>query len=362
MPPLPRRLDATPRVILYHQTHHQNGDQLVPLKPLLSTPLTHLILAAIHLNKDDANPHITLNDHHPSDARNNKLWPAVRELQDGGIKVLGMLGGAAKGSFQVLDWAFTIAPLVGQGGEERFETYYTLLHNFVKERQLDGLDLDVEEEMSLPGIIRLVDRLKRDFGPDFIITLAPVAAALYTRDPRGNLSGFDYAALDSERGESINWYNTQFYNGWGDAKEPQHYFACLAQQFDPEKVVMGVLTNQANGPSGFVEMGVLIESILSINEMCGNMGKRFGGVMGWEYFNAETGMGGGPEAWAEILGALLGVSKEEREFKAVDEMENRSARAEHEQGQQKVLKKETKSEDDVEVPSTFEYFSESETA
>lgn len=241
---------------------------------------------------------------------------------------MGMLGGAAKGSFQVLDWDFTVAPLVGQGGEVRFETYYALLHDFVKERQLDGLDLDVEEEMSLPGIIRLIDRLKKDFGPDFIITLAPVAAALYTRDPRGNLSGFDYAALDSKRGESISWYNTQFYNGWGDAKEPQHYFACLAQQFDPEKVVMGVLTNQSNGSSGYVEMGALIESILHINEMAGNMGKRFGGVMGWEYFNADTGMGGGPEAWAEIWGALLGVSKEEREARALDEVEDRGARAE----------------------------------
>lgn len=267
---------------------------------------------------------------------------------------MGMLGGAAKGSFQVLDYDFTVAPLQGQGGQSRFETYYRLLYDFVKERGLDGLDLDIEEEMSLPGIIRLIDRLKRDFGRNFIITLAPVAAALYTRDPRGNLSGFDYAALDGQRGDSISWYNAQFYNGWGKAEEPNHYFACLAQQFAPEKVVLGTLTNQTNGPSGFVEMGQLIESVLSVNEMVGNMGKRFGGVMGWEFFNADTGMGGGPEAWAEVLGAVLGVSREEREVRGIEE--DRMVDGEG----QKVLG--ARAEEDVEVPAEFEYFSDTEQA
>ena len=355
MAPLPRHADPTPRIVLYHQTHHQNGDNLVPLKPLLETPLTHLILAAIHLNKDDTNPHITLNDHHPSHERNNALWPELANLQNHGIKLLGMLGGAAKGSFQLLDYDFTIGPLQGSGGESRFETYYSLLYDFVRERRLDGLDLDVEEDMSLPGIIRLIDRLKRDFGRGFIVTLAPVAAALYTRDPRGNLSGFDYAALDAQRGDSISWYNTQFYNGWGKAEEPQHYFACLAQQFEPEKVVLGTLTNQGNGGSGFVQMAQLIESVLSVNEMLGNMGKRFGGLMGWEFFNADTGMGGGPEAWAEVLGAVLGVSREERGARAMDEGKGEESLG----GQQKVVEGR---EEDLEVPRDFEYFSDTEHA
>ena len=90
-------------------------------------------------------------------------------MQDIGVKVLGMLGGAAQGSFQRLDRS---------GGE--FEAYYVPLRDMIRRHNLDGLDLDVEEPMSLNGIIRLIDRLKTDFGPEFLITLAPVATALRT--------------------------------------------------------------------------------------------------------------------------------------------------------------------------------------
>jgi alkaline phosphatase D len=75
-----------------------------------------------------------------------------------------MLGGASAGSFAHLD------------GLE-FEAYYSPLKDMIAAHSLDGLDLDVEE-MSLNGVIQLIDRLKNDFGNDFLITLAPVAAAL----------------------------------------------------------------------------------------------------------------------------------------------------------------------------------------
>ncbi len=115
------------------------------------------------------------------------MWAELRILQASGVKVLGMLGGAARGSFTRLD-----------GDETQFERYYLPLREMVSTYGLDGLDLDVEEEMSLGGVIRLIDRLRVDFGPGFLITLAPVAAALL--NPRNNLSGFDYEALEVMRG------------------------------------------------------------------------------------------------------------------------------------------------------------------
>jgi chitinase len=69
-----------------------------------------------------------------------------------------MLGGAAKGSFTRLDL-----------DDATFEAYYIPLRNLIRERGLDGLDLDVEEPMTLAGIIRLIDRLKIDFGETFLI-------------------------------------------------------------------------------------------------------------------------------------------------------------------------------------------------
>lgn len=200
MPPVPPP-PALPRIITYYQTHHTSDGKPISALPLLTQPgirLTHLILAAIHINGDPDG--ITLNDHPPSHPRFHTLWAELRVLQASGVRVLGMLGGAAKGTFAT--------DRLGSDDDDAFERYYRPLRDLVRGRGLDGLDLDVEEEMSLGAAVRLVDRLRADFGPDFIITFAPVAAALL--NSRNNLSGFDYEALEVMRGREIAWYNCQF--------------------------------------------------------------------------------------------------------------------------------------------------------
>jgi hypothetical protein len=91
-----------PRLIVYHQTIHDPRGNYHSLLPLLTnrTGITHVIVAAIHLNAEPG--HITLNDHVPDDERYDQLWGEVAWLQGSGVKVLGMLGGAAKGSFETL--------------------------------------------------------------------------------------------------------------------------------------------------------------------------------------------------------------------------------------------------------------------
>lgn len=200
MPPVPSP-PALPRIITYYQTHHTPDGKPISALPLLTQPgirLTHLILAAIHINGDPNG--ITLNDHAPSHPRFHTLWAELRVLQASGVRVLGMLGGAAKGTFS--------PDRLGSDDDAVFERYYAPLRDLVRARGLDGMDLDVEEEMSLGAAIRLVDRLRADFGPDFVITFAPVAAALL--DTRNHLSGFDYEALEVMRGREIAWYNCQF--------------------------------------------------------------------------------------------------------------------------------------------------------
>lgn len=91
-----------PRLIVYHQTVHDPQGNCNSLLPLLTnnTGVTHVIVAAIHLNDGPGN--ITLNDHRPDDKRFDQLWSEVSWLQGSGVKVLGMLGGAAKGTFERL--------------------------------------------------------------------------------------------------------------------------------------------------------------------------------------------------------------------------------------------------------------------
>ncbi len=244
-----------------------------------SPPLTDL-------NEDPSA--LTLNDHHPSHPRFTTLWAELRILQASGVKVLGMLGGAAKGTFTRLDGDNLSA----------FERYYSPLALLIRDRSLDGLDLDVEEPMSLAGIIRLIDRLRSDFGPSFIITLAPVAAALLNAEH--NLSGFDYEALEVMRGKDIAFYNAQFYCGWGDCSNPVMYEMVLMKGWDADKIVVGLVTNPENG-SGWVPW----EGLSSVLPLLVGRHPRFGGVMGWEYFNSLPGGRERPWEWAQTMTRLL---------------------------------------------------------
>jgi chitinase len=198
---------------------------------------------------------------------------------------MGMLGGAAKGSFTRLDL-----------DEDTFELYYIPLRNMIRERGLDGLDLDVEEPMTLAGIIRLIDRLKSDFGEGFIITLAPVAAALQSDNPKHNLSGFSYEALEVMRGRQVAWYNTQFYCGWGDMSKTDGFDFMVARGWPAQKIVIGMVTNPANG-SGWVPFEILQEVLITLKGRYPG----FGGVMGWEYFNSLPGDRDAPWQWAEFM-------------------------------------------------------------
>ena len=277
-----------PRIICYHQTHFNNST-FVSLFPLLTqkTAVTHVILAAIHLNQPAGN--ITINDDPWYSPKYKPLWSEVSTLQSVGIYVMGMLGGAAQGSFSALD-----------GDLSSFNAFYTPLRHMIQSTKLNGLDLDVEEAMSLGGIIRLVDRLHADFGPSFIITLAPVATALQNQQ---NLSGFDYEVLEKGLGHKISWYNTQFYCGWGSLVSTTDYERILGRGWPPNKVVVGLVTNPANG-QGWVGDDVLRKTLRTLLERYPD----FGGVMGWEYFNSITETNpavGRPWCWAQLMTEIL---------------------------------------------------------
>ena len=285
-PLLPR--GQGPRVILYHQTYHPDNGAYVSLLPLITnnTGITHIIIAAVHLNEGPGN--IALNDDPPDHQKYTTLWSELQWLQASGVKILALLGGAAKGSFARLDG----------DDPQRFEAYYTPLRDTIRRHNLQGLDLDVEEAMSLPGIIRLIDRLRADFGPDFLITLAPVATALLPGSP--HLSGFDYSLLEQMRGREIAWYNAQFYCGWGDAGSTYWYDAIMSVGWDPSKVVMGLITNPRLG-AGHVAMERIEGVLRSLRQKYPG----FGGVMGWEYFSALPGGRQRPWEWAMCMERIL---------------------------------------------------------
>lgn len=72
----------------------------------------------------------------------------------------------------------------------------------------------------------------------------------------------------------------------------------------PEKIVVGLVTNPANG-SGFIPFNVLA-TVLPL--MVGQH-KRFGGVMGWEYFNSLPGGRERPWEWAQWMTRVMGADQ-----------------------------------------------------
>ncbi|KAE9376016.1 glycoside hydrolase family 18 protein [Stipitochalara longipes BDJ] len=277
-----------PRLVIYFQTTHDSNGNPISMLPLITQQnisLTHLIVCSFHINAGSV---IHLNDFPPSDTRFNTLWAETQVLRNASVKIMGMIGGAASGSFDTssLDGNATV-----------FSKYYGQLYDTILTYGLQGMDLDVEQKMSQKGITRLINQLYADFGSDFFITLAPVGTALRNGD---NLSGFDYDDLDAAVGSKIAFYNGQFYNGFGDMSSTESYDAVIANGWTPSKILAGQVTSPSEG-GGFVTEPVLNSTVVKLRSKYGQIG----GIMGWEYFDSAPGGTSRPWEWAQEITAIL---------------------------------------------------------
>lgn len=276
---------SSKRVIYYYQTQY-NGSTYVSLEPIWTTLnpattkpyVTDLLVAAFHLGYNSNNtPYIHLNDNVPSDSMFTTMWQQVATLQSYGVTVRMMLGGAAQGSYADLfsNWS----------------TFYPILKETLQHYNLNGIDLDIEETVTLPDVEKLIQQLNKDFGSSFLITLAPVASAFWGG---ANLSGFSYQELyQSPVGPLIAWFNGQFYSGFATLSSPADYNEAVNAGFPPSKVVAGMIANPDDG-SGFVGIGAVAQTVHELSQQHTS----FGGVFAWEYFNALPGNTADPIEWA----------------------------------------------------------------
>jgi hypothetical protein len=191
-----------------------------------------------------------------------------------------MLGGAAQGSYALLFAQRSV--------------YYPILRDTLARYHLNGIDLDVEEPVTLANIEWLIAQLRHDFGAAFLITLSPVATDL---NGGGGLSGFSYPQLyASSVGPDIAWFNTQFYSGFGSLASPSDYESIIAYGFPPDKVVAGMLDSPNDG-SGYVPVATVAQTVHTLAQLY----PTFGGVAGWEYFDALPGGISAPIDWASLM-------------------------------------------------------------
>ncbi|KIK52930.1 glycoside hydrolase family 18 protein [Collybiopsis luxurians FD-317 M1] len=238
------------RLVVYYQTQCEGKDDKTS-KYISPTPLiglaSHLIVGAFHL---DGN---------------------IARMQGSGVKVLGMLGGAAQGSYRNL--------------YDHFDDWYGRLSECIKEYKLDGIDLDIEETVveedkktkeqknKLFDLLKkFIPKLKADFGADFIITFAPVAYALKGgTDP---FSQVKYSEIESN----------SFYSDFGVMSATNDYIEIVENNgWNPSRIVAGTITNSDHGGP----FKPLDQVRTTVRKLLQKYGHRFGGLAAWEYSKSE---------------------------------------------------------------------------
>lgn len=248
------------KVILYYQTFSD-------LSPILieNSPVTHIHLSALHFGENEnGDPYIHLNDYSPYNDKFDSVWLDMARANQLGIKVKIMLGGAG-GAYNTLF--------------SNFSVYYSFLKELIQNKSfISGIDLDVEEETSLENIKILMRALKRDFGPDFTISFAPIQYALQSDVP--GLGGFSYKdLLKSKEGYMIDYFNGQFYNDYSE----DSYNQVIENGYNPNGIIMGV-----EGVDN------IEDNLKIIHNLYLKYGDNFGGVFLWEYYM-------GPSNWASRM-------------------------------------------------------------
>ena len=254
------------KIIYYYQT-------FVGLGLLLTHPkdVDVIIVSSIHFGKNKQNnSDIFLNDNNPHDPIFNQLWNETKEFSEQGVTITCMVGGAGLAYHELFS---------------NFDTYYTLLVNFIRSKPwIKGIDLDIEEDVSLEDVQMLIHKIKMDFGKGFIITMAPLGTSLSYDG--GSMGGFDYKTLYlSKEGRQINWFNCQCYNSFTVDLLNQ----IVNNGYPENKIIMGMESGQFTDQS-------FIENIKKMKQKYPS----FRGVYDWEYLNAPPNSKD-PSEWAKLI-------------------------------------------------------------
>lgn len=219
----------------------------------------------------------------PDDPALDWAWSEMRQVQQAGVAVSMFL----RSGFHLLN------------NETTFDARYAPLHGLLTRRKFDGIDLDIEDDaIRLNTTVKLIRRLRADFGADFVITLAPVATALAGGI---NLSQFSYTALETQVGDDIAWYNAQFY-GTGDLTIDA-FDAVVSNGWDPARFTIGMASSPdfQTGTFPLSDLHAVFSNITAKHS-------RVRGIAGFDYYDQCPGGWGAPWQWPIWAAVQLGVA------------------------------------------------------
>ncbi len=259
------------RTLYYYQT-------FIGLEPLMThlTDIDIINVSSIHFDKDSyGNCQIYLNDNLPDSVGFNVMWREIQQVSVQGVTTMLMIGGAG-GAFTTLF--------------QNFEACYPQLRELLQNKSyLSGVDLDVEESISLNDIQMLIRCLKRDF-PYLKLSMAPIASSLETDFP--GMGGFSYKhLLNSKEGQMIDWWNVQCYDD----------FSCdtlrriVKNGYPPDSIHMGMMSGQFPPHQFSKALDTVSQMLHSYHSL--------GGVFVWEYIDAPPDTKD-PSQWCHMMSEL----------------------------------------------------------
>ena len=240
----------------YYQT-------FVGLDDILSHPqdVDVIIISSLHFGIDkNGKPNIYLNDNLPDDPIFDKL---CNKLNSYIIKAMAI--------YFKMWWSWWCFHILFK---DQDDTYYDPLLKLINQVVLiSGLDLDIEETVSLLNIKLLISCLERHTDKSFTLTMAPLASSLSNDHP--GLGSFSYKELfDSIEGKSISRFHVQAYDSFSfDTVK-----SIVDNGYPADKVVLGMTSGQFNADN----FQTALDEIKKVVETYNN----FGGVFDWEYLDA----------------------------------------------------------------------------
>lgn len=299
--PRRHRIVARKPAVIFYAT------QFDDVRPLVESArdgyITHVLLGLFHLGYDKvtSKPYIHLNEEDPDHEIFKHLWPAIRQVQSYGVRVLASLGG-----YMVEDYTNLFK------NESTYNMFYGLFRAAVRTYNLDGVDLDIEESdpvVSTDNIRRLVADIRRDFRyfpRGFLISSAPVASALTSK--RSMSVHVDYPALF----DIFDFYCLQFYNDYGQLNPkarkmpdtPTYAEIVAKYQGRQHRLIAGTVTNSTQG-RGYISISDLVPILADLKDKF----RGFGGLFGWNYQHALAGSPAvtDPYKWAQTAATALGI-------------------------------------------------------
>ena len=247
-------------IIYYYQT-------FVGLEKLKDNcDATNLIISSIHFGDNK----IYLNDNEPDNVKFKQLWEETERLAQKGVHISCMVGGAG-GAFKELF--------------SNLDVYYKILCDFLLSKPwIQGINLDVEETVTMVNIKKLIGKIRNDFGEYFIISMAPVSSAMESDNP--GMGGFVYKDLfNSPEGKMIDFFYCQCYESFSI----DTYKAIINNGYPEEKIVMGMMSGQFSDDS-------FVKVVSSIKAEYPDAG----GFYDWEYLDAPPNKND-PSEWAKLI-------------------------------------------------------------